>query len=132
MSSLLLLLFIIIIAIIIITIIIIICQFRSPSPRSYNAAFIPTLNKIWYVFEKRTSCVVNYNKNLKGCKNCVLYVSKKIQETNIGLSNWSFFLVFFLSVSSVFIIFHSHILTIIRATKPQRTRINKHQISIKL
>ena len=95
MSSLLLLLFIIIIAIIIITIIIIICQFRSPSPRSYNAAFIPTLNKIWYVFEKRTSCVVNYNKNLKGCKNCVLYVSKKIQETNIGLSNWSFFLVFF-------------------------------------
>ena len=56
MSSLLLLLIIIIIIIIIIVIIIIniiiiiICQFRLVSPRSYNVAFIPTLNK----FAKQT------------------------------------------------------------------------------
>ena len=119
------LLLLLIIIIIINIIIIIICQFRLVSPRSYNVAFIPTLNKFPKQTKKQTQNLIYawktyvvrgsdltvdkiMTKNLKGCKNCECYVSKKIQETNIGFSNWSFFVVFFLSVSSVFITFHSH------------------------
>ena len=144
MFSLLLLLIIIIIIIIII----IFCQFRLVSPRSYNVAFIPTLNKFPKQTKKQTQNLIYawktyvvrgsdltvdkiMTKNLKGCKNCECSVSKKIQETNIGFSNWSFFVVFFLSVSCVHY-FSFALLTIIRATKRQRTRINKHQISRKL
>ena len=33
-------------------------------------------------------------KDLEGCKNCEYYLSKKIQEINIGFSNGTFFLLF--------------------------------------
>ena len=143
------LLLLLIIIIIINIIIIIICQFRLVSPRSYNVAFIPTLNKFPKQTKKQTQNLIYawktyvvrgsdltvdkiMTKNLKGCKNCECYVSKKIQETNIGFSNWSFFVVFFSLCFFCVHYFSFALLTIIRATKRQRTRINKHQISRKL
>ena len=127
----------------------IICPFRLVSAGSYNIAFLQTVNK----FHKKTKITnskfdinlkktyvvrgsdlpvdkVIIAKNLKGCKNCKCYVSKKIQYQVFKLKLFLCF--FFLSVSSVFIIFPFTLLTTIRATKLQRTRINKHQISIKL
>ena len=144
-----LIIIIIIIIIIISIIIIIICQFRLVSPRSYNVAFIPTLNKFhkqtkkqtknlicaWKTYVVRGSDLtvdkVVITKNLEGCKNCECYVSKKIQEINIKFSNWSFFLFFSLCFFCVHYFSLAHF-TILRAAKRQRTRINQHQISIKL
>ena len=73
-------------------------------------------------------------KNLKGCKNCECYVSKKIQKTNISGFKTEVFL-FFVFFSFCFLYIHYFsfaALTIIRTTKRQRGRINKHQIPIKL
>ena len=113
-------------------------------------AFIPMLNKFhkqtktqtqnliraWKMYVVRGSNLtvdkVIITKILKGCKNWECYVPKKIQETNIGFSNWSFFFCFFSPCFFCVHYFSFGLLTIIRATKRQRTRINKHQISIKL
>ena len=67
----------------------------------------------------------NYNKNLEGRKNCECYGSKKIQETNIVFSNWSFFLSFFSLCFFCVHYFSFALLTIIRTTKWQRTHITE-------
>ena len=62
-------------------------------------------------------------KNLKGCKNSEWHVSKKIQKTNVGFSNWSFLL--FLSLFLLYSLFFIFTFDYYRAIKRQRTRINK-------
>ena len=61
-------------------------------------------------------------KTLEGLKNFECYVSKKIQETNIRFSSWSFFLAFFLCFFCIHY-FSFSLLTIIWETKRQSTRI---------
>ena len=68
----------------------------------------------------------SYNKILEVPKNCECYVPKKIQKTNIAFSNCRFYPCFFFCLCFSCVHFFSFaLLTIIRTTKRQRTRINK-------
>ena len=75
----------------------------------------------------------DFKKNLECCKSCEFYVSKKTQEKKNALSNWSFFIsFFFLCLSSVFIIFHSHFWLSSEQQSSRGHRSVRRQISIKL
>ena len=70
-------------------------------------------------------------KDLEGRKNCECYLSKKIQEINIGYSNGTFSLLF-LSFFWVSVIFHSHFWLSLEQQSSRVHMSTRRQISIKL
>ena len=93
----------------------------SPAPVNTLNITYTCVNFVFHEIVIINKCyVINVINVINKC-----YVSKKIQETNIGFSNWSFFLVFFSLCFSCAYHFSFLLLTNIRGTKRQKTRINK-------
>ena len=101
----------------------------SPAPVNTLNITYTCVNFVFHEIVIINKCyVINVINVINKC-----YVSKKIQETNIGFSNWSFFLVFFfLSVSPVFIIFHFHLWQSLEEQSGRRHVLMRRQISAKL